>query len=140
LYLQFLLDLDRTQQPVQSHQVDRCRYSCHPNALYILLSPRHCFHPSSLCLPTRDFPYALRSTGVSLTYFSSHVGLSASRFINPVAMAAISWKYYIVFCVINAALFVFVGFFLPETKGYSLGRWQLLLTMKLLSGMRSQFS
>jgi hypothetical protein len=35
-------------------------------------------------------------------------------------MAAISWKYYIVFCVTNAVLFIFVWSFLPETKGYSL--------------------
>ena len=57
---------------------------------------------------------------MSLTYFSSHVGLIVSQFVNPIAMAAISWKYYILFCVLNAVLFVIIWFFFPETKGYSL--------------------
>jgi MFS family permease len=78
------------------------------------------FTPLLYAYPTEIFPYALRGAGVSLTYFTSHVGLIAGQFVNPVAMAAISWKYYIVFCVTNALLVVFVWFFLPETKGYSL--------------------
>jgi MFS family permease len=78
------------------------------------------FNPLLYAYPTEIFPCNLRSAGVSLTYFTSHVGLIASQFVNPVAMAAISWKYYIVFCVTNAVLFVFAWFFLPETKGYNL--------------------
>jgi len=35
-------------------------------------------------------------------------------------MAALSWKYYIVFCVLNAVLFVLVWGLFPETKGRSL--------------------
>lgn len=57
---------------------------------------------------------------MSLTYFSSHVGLIISQFVNPIAMAAISWKYYLVFCVTNASLFMIVWLVFPETKGYSL--------------------
>ncbi len=55
-----------------------------------------------------------------MTYFASHVGLIVSLFVNPIAMTKVSWKYYILFCLLNAVLFIIVWFFFPETKGHSL--------------------
>jgi len=78
------------------------------------------FTPLLYAYPTEIFPYALHSFGVPLTYFSSHIGLIVSQFVNPIAMAALPWKYYIVFCVLNAVLFIVVWGFFPETKGWSL--------------------
>ena len=48
------------------------------------------------------------------------VGLIIGQFVNPIAMGAISWKYYIVFICINALLFVAIYFIFPETRGRSL--------------------
>jgi H+/Cl- antiporter ClcA len=46
--------------------------------------------------------------------------LILGQFCNPIALKAIGWKYYILFCVI-LALFVFLVYFLfPETKGHTL--------------------
>lgn len=32
-------------------------------------------------------------------------------------MSHVSWKYYVVFIVLNAVDFVIIGLFFPETKG-----------------------
>jgi Sugar (and other) transporter len=41
-------------------------------------------------------------------------------FVNPIALKAIGWKYYILFCCILALFFVPIFFLFPETKGYTL--------------------
>lgn len=66
------------------------------------------------------FPYTLRGRGISTMYISTFVGLVTGSQVNPIAMASIGWKYYIVFCCILAALVVIIYFCFPETKGYSL--------------------
>lgn len=78
------------------------------------------FTPLVYAYPTEIFPYSLRGLGVSLTYVTGHSGLIVSQFVNPIAMKNVSWRYYIVFCVVNAVLFVIVYCIFPETKGHSL--------------------
>lgn len=39
-----------------------------------------------------------------------------NQYVNPVAMKALEWKYYIVYCVFLAFEFVFCWFFIIETK------------------------
>jgi hypothetical protein len=43
-----------------------------------------------------------------------------NSFANPVAMDAISWRYYIVWCCVIAVNFVIIFLFFPETKGKAL--------------------
>jgi len=76
--------------------------------------------PLVLAYPAEIFPYALRGIGVTGTYCSIYVTLIFNLFVNPIAMASIGWRYYTVFCVINAVFFVVVWFVFPETKGYTL--------------------
>ncbi|KAI5928353.1 general substrate transporter [Camillea tinctor] len=66
------------------------------------------------------FPYTLRGRGLSVTLITTFLGLIVGNQVNPIAMNAISWKYYIVFCCILAGLLVIVWFLFPETKGYTL--------------------
>jgi MFS family permease len=70
--------------------------------------------------PVEIFPYILRGRGLSFTLITSFVGLIVGNQVNPIAMAAISWKYYIVFCCLLAVLFVLIYFIFPETKGHTL--------------------
>lgn len=66
------------------------------------------------------YPYTLRGRGLSTMYISTFVGLVVGNQVNPIAMKAIAWKYYILFCCILAVLFVIIWFLFPETKGHSL--------------------
>ncbi|KAF2658594.1 general substrate transporter [Lophiostoma macrostomum CBS 122681] len=66
------------------------------------------------------YPYTLRGRGVSTMYISTFVGLVVGNQVNPIAMKAIGWKYYIFFCCLLAVLFVVIWWLFPETKGHSL--------------------
>lgn len=52
-----------------------------------------------------------------LSIYGSLVILS---FVNPIAIEALSWKYYIVFCVLLVVILATTWFLFPETKGHSL--------------------
>ncbi|PVH74232.1 lactose permease [Cadophora sp. DSE1049] len=66
------------------------------------------------------FPYTLRSLGLTTALMSSNLGLIIAQFCNPIALKAIGWKYYIVFCCILAVLLGVIYLILPETKGHTL--------------------
>lgn len=69
---------------------------------------------------TEILPYTQRSKGINLTMFLYNLILIYNGFVNPVAMDAISWKYYIVYCCIIAVEIFMVYLFFPETSGYTL--------------------
>ena len=41
-------------------------------------------------------------------------------FVNPIALDAIGWRYYIVFVIILVVIIITIYFFYPETNGHSL--------------------
>jgi len=65
-------------------------------------------------------PYSLRSKTAMLYTLMSNLGPVFNSFANPVAMEALSWRYYIIWCVVIAVNFVLIFFFFPETKGRGL--------------------
>ncbi|KAL0932436.1 lactose permease [Colletotrichum truncatum] len=70
--------------------------------------------------PVEIFPYTLRARGLSVTYITAFTGLIIGNQVNPIAMKAIAWKYYIVFCCILGLIFGLIWFLFPETKGHTL--------------------
>ncbi|KAJ5680147.1 hypothetical protein N7536_011286 [Penicillium majusculum] len=70
--------------------------------------------------PCEIWPFRLRSRGLTVTWVSTIVGMFFNTFVNPIALGAIAWKYYIVFIVVLIIFGVTAYFFYPETKGYSL--------------------
>lgn len=78
------------------------------------------FTPLLQAYTVEIFPYTLRGRGLSAMYMSTFVGLIVGNQVNPIAMKAIGWKYYIVFCCLLALLVVIVWFLFPETKGHTL--------------------
>jgi MFS family permease len=70
--------------------------------------------------PVEIFPYTLRSRGLTVSYISAFTGLIVGNEVNSIAMKAIGYKYYIVFCCLLALLLVIIYFLFPETKGHSL--------------------
>lgn len=76
--------------------------------------------PLLYAYPTEIFPYELRGFGVALTLIGANFTLIIGQVANPVAMGSLGWRFYIVFCIIDALFFVAVWFIFPETKGKSL--------------------
>lgn len=69
---------------------------------------------------TEVLPTHLRAKGANVMQFTATCVQIFNGYANPVAMEAIGWKYYIVYCCVLAAEVVLVFFFFPETKGRSL--------------------
>ncbi|GJE87134.1 hexose transporter [Phanerochaete sordida] len=65
-------------------------------------------------------PFNLRAKGYTIFSFAVSASLVFNQYINPIAFAALQWKYYIVYCVWLAFELVFVYFFLVETKNRTL--------------------
>ncbi|KAK9469019.1 general substrate transporter [Lipomyces arxii] len=65
-------------------------------------------------------PYFMRATGSMIYQLSGNVVGLFNNYVNPIAMEAITWKYYIVWCCNLVFLMVIVYFFFPETRGHDL--------------------
>ncbi|KAM0325041.1 hypothetical protein ACHAQA_007578 [Verticillium albo-atrum] len=70
--------------------------------------------------PTELFPYEWRSWGVAFTLIVTNLVLIIGQICNPIAMAKLGWRYYILFCILNTIFVLEVWFLFPETKGKSL--------------------
>ncbi|KAL3484846.1 general substrate transporter [Aspergillus germanicus] len=76
--------------------------------------------PLLTAYPCEIWPFALRSRGLSVAWLSAIFALIFNTFVNPIALAAIAWKYYFVFVAVLVVYSFIAFFFYPETKGYSL--------------------
>ncbi|CAN6651359.1 hexose transporter Hxt15p [Trichomonascus vanleenenianus] len=65
-------------------------------------------------------PYSLRASASMFYQLSGNVVGLFNNYVNPIAMDAIQWKYYIVWCCWIAVQFAIVFFFFPETNGKAL--------------------
>ena len=65
-------------------------------------------------------PYTLRSKAALLNGLAVHGWVFFNNYVNNLGMDAISWRYYIVFCVLLFSHAVVVYFFFPETYGLQL--------------------
>ncbi|WWD20487.1 hypothetical protein CI109_104963 [Kwoniella shandongensis] len=62
-------------------------------------------------------PLALRAKAAALLLLSQNCAQAFNQFVNPVALKAISWKYYAVYVAVDAFYIVLFWFMLRETKG-----------------------
>jgi sugar porter (SP) family MFS transporter len=69
---------------------------------------------------TEVLPNTLRAKGMNILFLTICLTQIFNGFVNPVAMDAIEWKYYIVYCCVIAVEIPVVYFFFPETKGRTL--------------------
>lgn len=88
--------------------------------IYIFEIPYHIVAPISPLYVTEIAPYELRSKASGLFQFMGQVVGLFNNYVNPIALTAIGWKYYIVFCAVLTLEFVVVYFFFPETRGLGL--------------------
>lgn len=55
-----------------------------------------------------------------MTWCASVVAIFINTFVNPIALEAIAWKYYIVFIVVLFCLLIVSYLYYPETRGHTL--------------------
>ncbi|THH04380.1 hypothetical protein EW145_g5564 [Phellinidium pouzarii] len=91
-------------------------------AFIFLFSSAYAFAYSPLIVSytMEILPFALRAKGYTIFAFSVSASLVFNQYINPIAFAALAWKYYIVYCAWIAFELGFVYFFLVETKNRTL--------------------
>lgn len=74
----------------------------------------------SWILPPEFFSTALRSKGVSLGAMTSFAFNTMISQVTPIAIASISWRFYLIFVITNISNAVFFWCFLPQTTGLNL--------------------
>ena len=76
-------------------------------------------------------PYNIRAKGLTIVFLSVDIALFFNQFINPIALKAIGWKYYIVYtCWLAVELFVVYMLYI-ETRNVSVLR-SLFTSTKLI--------
>ncbi|KAF7527522.1 hypothetical protein G7054_g10441 [Neopestalotiopsis clavispora] len=70
--------------------------------------------------PAEIMPFHNRQMALNLTIILSNVSLMFNLFVNPIALESITWRYYILYCIILAVSIVVMVLFVPETRGKSL--------------------
>ena len=76
--------------------------------------------PLLISYPAEIWSFALRARGLAVVLTSTYVALLFNVFVNPIALASIAWKYYLVFVVVLVIAFFTILFTYPETRGHSL--------------------
>ncbi|KAH8690337.1 general substrate transporter [Talaromyces proteolyticus] len=69
---------------------------------------------------TEVLPTHLRAKGTNIMQIAGTCALIFNGYVNPIAMEAITWRYYILYCCVIAVEIVIVYLVFPETKGRSL--------------------
>jgi MFS family permease len=65
-------------------------------------------------------PYTLRAKGLSVFNLAQYSSGLLNGFVNPIGLAAVGWRYYIVFVVSLVLWLVVIYFTFPETRGLTL--------------------
>lgn len=82
------------------------------NAFYALA-----FTPIPMLYTPEISPFSLRAKSAALLLLSQNCAQAFNQFANPVALAAIAWKYFIVYVAVISIYLVLFFFFCRETKG-----------------------
>ncbi|KAJ7195580.1 general substrate transporter [Mycena haematopus] len=78
------------------------------------------FTPLIVTYTLEILPYNIRAKGYTIFSFTIWLALIFNQYVNPIALANIDWKYYIVYCVWLVAEGVFLFFYVVETKNRTL--------------------
>ncbi|KAG8818925.1 hypothetical protein FRC18_012268 [Serendipita sp. 400] len=65
-------------------------------------------------------PYNIRAKGFSMMHLTIGIGITTNQFVNPIALKALEWKLYIVYCCWLVFELVYIFLYLVETKGKTL--------------------
>nr|GAT49251.1 predicted protein [Mycena chlorophos] len=78
------------------------------------------FSPLIVTYALEILPYNIRAKGFNVFNITISAALIFNQYVNPIALAALTWKYYVVYCVWLVCECVFLWFYLVETKNRTL--------------------
>lgn len=90
-------------------------------------------NPIPMAYMLEILPFTLRAKGITVFNTAQMCSGIFNGFVNPIALDAIGWKYYIVYVVLVIVWGVMIWFCYPETKGYSLEEVALIFDKEELS-------
>jgi len=76
--------------------------------------------PLATLYPTEIMPYNIRAKGLAYETMCSQLASFFNSYVNPIGLAAIGWKYYLVYCAWLPVELIVVILFYKETKGKTL--------------------
>ena len=85
-----------------------------------MVLPSLAFTPLIVSYTVEILPYSLRAKGFNIFNVAISLSLIFNQYVNPIALDALAWKYYIVYCCWLAFEFVFCYFFVVETQNLTL--------------------
>ncbi|KAH8821297.1 MFS transporter [Xylogone sp. PMI_703] len=88
--------------------------------------------PLQMIYTTEIFPFVYRAKGIALEELFNQAGSAFNQFVNPIGLAALAWKYYLVYCVWVPIEWLVMFFFYPETKGPTLEELAIGKTLILI--------
>ncbi|KAH9940241.1 hexose transporter [Amylocystis lapponica] len=78
------------------------------------------FTPLVVTYTVEILPFSLRAKGLNVYNFIVSIALIFNQYVNPIALDALGWKYYLVYCCWISFEVVFLYFGIVETKGLTL--------------------
>jgi len=78
------------------------------------------FTPLIVSYTVEILPYNIRAKGFNVFNFVISLALIFNQYVNPIALISLGWKYYLVYVCWLAFEFVFLWFFIVETKNRTL--------------------
>jgi sugar porter (SP) family MFS transporter len=78
------------------------------------------FSPLIVCYALEILKYDVRAKGFCVFNVTISIALIFNQYVNPIALAALNWKYYVVYCVWLVCECIFLYFYLVETKNHTL--------------------
>jgi hypothetical protein len=91
------------------------------NGVYNLMQPFQYLYISEI------FPLIIRSKGIAVMQMSVRIASAFNQFVNPIGLANLGWKFYLVYVVWLVIETSTVYFTFPETKGPTLEEVALVL-------------
>ncbi|KAF4547901.1 Sugar (and other) transporter-like protein 28 [Elsinoe fawcettii] len=82
-------------------------------------------------------PYHMRLKGLSIMLSVQSVAQAFNQWVNPVALAEIQWKYYIVYVVLLCIYLVIAFFFFPETRRMTIEEVSVIFDTGRLGNMNA---
>ena len=76
--------------------------------------------PMTVLYPVEILPFTIRAKGMAIQGAAVAISLFFNQYVNPVALAAIGWRYYIVYDIWLCVEFLIVWRFFKETRNKTL--------------------